>query len=90
MRTDVATASRERRVCGPSVAGRDAAPHSLLAFSAAPSAMAPVGSPDRSTMRLLVILVIVLSAVCAFALGGLIAVAGHRASAAPTGGSAAP
>ncbi|MCK9893004.1 hypothetical protein [Frankia sp. AgB32] len=89
MRTDVATPSRGRRVSGRPGADRDVAPHSLLAVPAAYSAQPPAGSPDRSTMRLLVVLVIVLSAVCAFAVGGLVAVASHRTNAAPSGGSAA-
>ncbi|WP_261564586.1 hypothetical protein [Frankia gtarii] len=36
--------------------------------------------PDRGTVRLLVVLVIVMSAVAAFAVGGLIAVSGVRVS----------
>ncbi|WP_235948126.1 hypothetical protein [Candidatus Frankia alpina] len=40
----------------------------------------PPDYPDRGTVRLLVVLVIVMSAVAAFAVGGLIAVSGVRVS----------
>ncbi|MCM3925389.1 hypothetical protein ND748_27440 [Frankia sp. AiPs1] len=41
---------------------------------------AAAGSPDRGTVRLLVALVVVMTAVAAFAVGGLIAVSDVRVS----------
>lgn len=49
----------------------------------------PPDYPDRGTVRLLVVLVIVMSAVAAFAVGGLIAVSGVRVSWGGDGGGSA-
>ncbi|KJE22546.1 hypothetical protein FF36_03076 [Frankia torreyi] len=50
---------------------------------------AAAGSPDRGTLRLLVVLVVVMSAVAAFAVGGLIAVSGVQVSWGRDGGGSA-
>jgi hypothetical protein len=79
MRTDVETATRHRRTPGRRDVVRAAGPHSAFSFPAPESTHVAAGSADSSTVRMLVVLVVILSAVAAFAVGGLIAVSGTRA-----------
>ncbi|CAJ59036.1 MULTISPECIES: hypothetical protein [Frankia] len=50
---------------------------------------AAAGSPDRGTVRLLAVLVVVMSAVAAFAVGGLVAVSGVQVGWGRDGGGSA-